>query len=447
MAFVNKSRARGSVWLRFLLGTFLVVASAACESAPAVGDSPYAKTLGRAIPKVEEATGLTFKTTPVLETRSKEEVREFVLKQLTSERAKTMLAGQEGVYKRLGLIPDSVDVGDLLQRLLEEQIVGYYDPKTKVLYVVEGGRPDLVDVTITHELVHALQDQYINIDSIQGAVDNADRQVSAQAVLEGQAVYAQLVASLGATGMRLGGWERARLAMRDGQSGMPIFSSAPMIIRESLLFPYTGGADFVHRFSLRRPTAELLGDMPVSTRQLLNDDSYFGAEEDSLIASSARPVPVLVTLPEPARGTVTFSNVFGEFETRLILYEYVRNEVQAGRAARGLAGDRYSYITLPSGNALVWASVWDNTIEAAEFVTAFNAWLKQRYPKIGTRDADDAEFVRWGVAADTVRNTFDARSVTVRVEQRDGRALVVIVDAPLGQADGLIDPSRITLDN
>ncbi len=447
MAFVKTSRARKTERLRILLSAALIMAGTACDSAPAVGDGPYAKTLGRAIPKVEAATGLTFKTTPVLETRTKAEVREFVLKQLTSERAQTMLAGQEGVYKRLGLIPDSVDVGDLLQRLLEEQIVGYYDPKTKVLYVVEGGRPELVDVTITHELVHALQDQYVNIDSIQAAVDNADRQVTAQAILEGQAVYAQLVASLGETGMRLGGWERARVAMRDGQSGMPIFSTAPMIIRESLLFPYTGGADFVYRFSNRRPQAELLSDMPVSTRQLLNDDSFFGPNEDSLIAPGARPEPVTVTLPEPSRGSVTFTNVFGELETRLILFEHVRNEVQAGSAARGLAGDRYAYITLPNGDALVWASVWDNTVEAAEFVTAFNSWLKDRYPRIGTRDEDGAAFVRWGVAADTVRNAFDARSVTVRVEQRDGRALVVIVDAPLGQADGLIDPARITLGN
>ena len=37
-----------------------LVLLAACESAPSVGDGPYAKTLGRAIPKVEEATGLKF---------------------------------------------------------------------------------------------------------------------------------------------------------------------------------------------------------------------------------------------------------------------------------------------------------------------------------------------------------------------------------------------------
>ena len=40
--------------------------------------------------------------------------------------------------------------------LLAEQIVGYYDPGTKVLYVVKGADPMMASVTVSHELVHAL---------------------------------------------------------------------------------------------------------------------------------------------------------------------------------------------------------------------------------------------------------------------------------------------------
>lgn len=428
-----------------LVAALSVALLAACESAPSVGDGPYAKVLGRAIPKVEQATGLTFKQPPVLETRSKAEVREFLLTQLTSERAATSLAGQERVYKVLGLIPKDTDLNALLRRLLEEQIVGYYDPATKVLYVVDDVRSDLVEITITHELVHALQDQYVNIDSIQAATHDADRQVAAQSVLEGQAVYAQLRASLGETGMRMGGWERARAAMRSGQEGMPVFANAPMVVRESLLFPYTGGADFIHRFTGRRPGDNVLDDFPISTRQLLSDGAYFGTGDTPATAAERR-IPRTVTLPAPARGSVAFSNVFGEFETRLIMYEYIPNELQAGRAAQGVDGDRYALIELPDGDALVWASVWDNAVEAAEFVDQYTEWLRKRHPRINSQDALDAPTRRYYAPPDSAKGRV-ARSVIVHVETREGTPLVVITDAPFRQADGLIDPKRIVIDD
>jgi hypothetical protein len=423
----------------------LLLTAGGCESAPAVGDGPYAKVLGRAIPKVEQATGLTFKETPVLQTRSKDEVREFLLRQLTSERAATTLAGQERVYKLLGLIPPTTDLNALLRRLLEEQIVGYYDPATKVLYVVDDVRSDLVEVTITHELVHALQDQYVNIDSIQKATDDADRQLAAQAILEGQAVYAQLRASMGENALRLGGWQRARTAMRDAQEGMPVFSNAPMVVRESLLFPYTGGADFMHRFGERRRSDNVLDDMPVSSRQLLSDGAYFGTG-DTPAGPAERLYPWKVTLPAPSRGRVVYNNVFGEFETRLILFEYIPNELQAGRAAQGVNGDRFALIELPEGDALVWASAWDNAVEAAEFVDQFTNWLRKRYARIGSNDAIDARTRTWYAPADTARGR-QARSVIVHVETRGSRPLVVITDAPYLKAAGLIDPARITIDD
>lgn len=410
----------------------------ACREKAPVGDGPYAALVADAVPKIEQQLGLTFKTPPRIESRSKDEVAKFVMQQLTSDRAKAQIDGQQSAYRVLGLMPDTMNLGALLQRLLEEQIIGYYDPATKVLYVVEGAPQALLQQTVTHELVHALQDQYVPIDSIQKSTDDADRQGSAQAILEGQAVFTQLLVDPNAGPMLKmpGGWDRIRDVIKDGQTGMPVFSSAPRAVREGLLFPYLGGADFVRRFIEQRPIGELLTDLPVSSRQILNDAAYFTTDK------SAREVPTTVTLPAPASGTVVYSNTFGEFETRLILVQHLKDEVLARRGAGGLDGDRFAVVRTAQGDALVWASVWDNTVDAADFLDLVADAVRLRY-----------ELPRQKVAAGTTQRRFDvvaskkhaARTVVISVEQRAGRPVVFFMDLPATVSTALIDPAKLTI--
>lgn len=397
-------------------------------------DGPYADIVNAAIPKLEDIVGLKFKTPPKVERRTKAEVRAFLMKQLTDEKSRKLLEGQAAVYRGLGLIPDTLDVSDLLQRLLEEQIVGYYDPATKVLYVVDGTPKALLTQTITHELVHALQDQYVKVDSIQGNVDDADRQSAAQAVLEGQAVYVQLAADPNAGPMlRMpGGWDRIRDVIKDGQTGMPVFASAPRVIREGLLFPYLGGADFTRRFMGKRNPAELLTDLPISTRQILNDDAYFTKRDTSLV----------VTLPAPNKGKITYSNTMGEFETRLALVQFLKDEVVARRAASGLHGDRAAVISTADGDVVVWASVWDTSIDAAEFYDQWSAAIGKRY-KVGA----------WDGPAGSVEKRFNIPAVgkqapriaLLKLLDIDGRPVVVYIDGPAAAGTSVINPAAITI--
>jgi hypothetical protein len=174
-----------------------LIVAAACSRGQDAGSGPYAREVADAIPRIEQATGLRFKTPPKLEVRTREQVRDFLLKQFDEATPATQLAGEEKAYKLLGLIPDTMNLRAFFLRVLSEQIVGYYDPKAKTLYVVNGADEQIVGITITHELVHALQDQYVNLDSIQKSGADNDRLAAAQALIEGEAQFEQVSIMLG----------------------------------------------------------------------------------------------------------------------------------------------------------------------------------------------------------------------------------------------------------
>lgn len=429
-----RSLRRASVGIAAL--TF-VAAACARDSG---GDGPYADLVGKYVPRIEQTVGLTFKQPPRIERRSKDEVRTFLVKQLSDSATRAQVAGQEAAYRVLGLLADTVHLAPLLQRLLEEQIVGYYDPKTKALYVVEGAPSAILEQTVSHELVHALQDQYLSIDSLQQASPgNADKQAAAQAILEGQAVFAQLRVDPNAGPMMKmpGGWDRIRDMMRESQGGMPVFASAPRVVREGLLFPYIGGADFVRRFIERRPEKDLLTDLPASTKQILNDRAYFAD------TPANRDAPTDVTLPPLRTGTATYANTFGEFETRLVLVQHLKDETIARNASSGLDGDRYQVVSLGGDTGLVWATVWDSPVDAADFLDALTDAMRRRYDLAKPSFPAGAATRRLDAPA---RGSRAARTVNLSLHQVGGRAVVVMSDAPIAAGVApLVDGARVTL--
>lgn len=399
--------------------------SAGCRRVPPEGDGPYAHEVASAIPRIERAMGVKFKTPPRVETRTRAQVREFVTREFERAEPRQDIAGEQAAYKVLGLIPADMDLTKFLTDLLTEQVIGYYDPATKVLYVVENAPEDVVGVTITHELVHALQDQYFNLDSLHRVRGDDDRQAAAQAIIEGGATFEQLSAMTGGeaiTARLPGGWERIREAIRDAQSSQPIFSSAPMVIQETLLFPYINGADFVRRFKEHRPGELPLHDLPVSTEQVMHDSAFFGPHRDD---------PTRVTLPR-VTGSI-YENDLGEFGTRLFLYQHLSDENAAIRGAKGWDGDRYVVAHAAGGDAVAWVSVWDDAVEAAEFVSALTDATSRRY-KVPVR-------------TDATGRTFTGASRTARITARviDGRNVVMYVDVPAGASPTLLDLAAVKI--
>ncbi len=414
-----------------LLPALLPALLAACGDRMRSPGDELARRVAEAVPGIEKATGLKFKTPPRYEARTRDQVREFLLRKLTEENPAQQLANEERALKLFGLIPDTLDLKKLFLSLYTEQIVGFYDPATKTLYVVQDAPKDLLGVTVSHELVHALQDQYIDLDSLYKANQpQADRQLAVQAVIEGQATYEQMSAMLGGDAniaARLpGGWDKVREMIRDAQGSMPVFATSPTVVQETLIFPYLSGAEFVRRFESERPGQDLLKDLPASTEQLLETKAFFGTPKDD---------PTIVTLPALRGATSDYDSQMGEFGTRILVYEHVKDQHIAFQAAQGWDGDRYALLRTPQGAGIAWVTVWDTPMDAAEFVDAMAESTLQRYGGTPAKSA----------AGDVRAYTGGGRSVAIRNAEIGGRLVVLWVDVPAGASTDVIDLKAVTL--
>jgi hypothetical protein len=165
--------------------------------------------------------------------------------------------------------------------------------------------------------------------------------------------------------------------------------------------------------------------MPVSTEQILNETAYFGVPRD---------MPTDVTLAGRPDSTA-HEEILGEFGTRLVLYQHLKDQTAAVGAAAGWDGDRYRVLRAGSGRGIVWVTVWDTALDAAQFVDAIGQAIGKRYRTGGP-----------SLSANGVRSyTGAGRTVVITPREVGGRNVVMYVDVPAGASPAVMDPSRISL--
>jgi hypothetical protein len=149
-------------------------------------------------------------------------------------------------------------------------------------------------------------------------------------------------------------------------------------------------------------------------------------------------------LPAPSVGTITYSNTMGEFETRLALVQHLKDEVLARRAAAGVDGDRVAVIKTPDGEAVVWATTWDDKIQAAEFFDQWSIAISKRY-KVGAWEGPAGSIEkRFNIPGNDKRKP---RIALLKLVTVSGRPVVVYVDGPAAAGASLINASAITVSN
>ncbi|MFT3921752.1 MAG: hypothetical protein QM778_04390 [Myxococcales bacterium] len=169
-------------------------------------------------------------------------------------------------YVALGLLDPKLDVRDLLESLMEEELIGYYDPKERLLAVRDDVARALGKVssandlewraTVVHELVHALQDQHLGLGAAMDVERTTDGDNAFGALVEGDATLAMLGYVAGKAGVTLQEVVRDRLQLQNSLGASPdritgALKAAPAIVREPLLFRYRSGALFAASLFLR----------------------------------------------------------------------------------------------------------------------------------------------------------------------------------------------------
>lgn len=364
------------LWLSLLL---------ACgdREAPQAGptDQALAALVDSVMPRLQVLAGLQKRADVRMQLQNRDSLRHYIEARLAEELPPQELAGIKATYVALGLMRADLDLPRLLLDLYTEQVVGYYDPDSKKLFVVAGADRETIRPVLVHELVHALQDQHTNLDSLIARERGNDRQTAAQSAIEGHATMV-MVAFLAEAQARgpvdprilpdIG--QQIRPALEEQNAQFPVFQRAPRVLREALLFPYAAGAAFVQKL-WARPLETGFGDpypaplgerLPSSTEQVMHPESRFLVERDE-------PTELRFTA---ASADLVRENTLGELETSIVLSEHLGPD--AARQAQGWDGDRYRLIRIGDRHVLIWYSIWDNSAAADGFANAYRRIARQR---------------------------------------------------------------------
>jgi hypothetical protein len=319
----------------------------------------------RVADRLERIRGLEFERVPDVRTISAEEAKDEGLEALDEEYPLARREADERILTLLGLLPEGSDLRELAGTIFGEEVAGFYDETTKEMTLVAGaGTGTEGEITLAHELTHALEDQHFDLEPESGL---DDERTAHTALVEGTATIA--MADYAARFLIPGDARRrdlldqlALVDLLESDSGLPPY------MQRSLIFPYSAGARFVDAIGTWGPAnAALRDEPPVSTEQILHPEKYRAGE---------RPLPVQPARPPGPEWEREAHGTIGEFDTA----ELVRTSdspVRATRAAAGWGGGRYELWERADRSVLALAWRWDTRRDAAEFAAALPRYVER----------------------------------------------------------------------
>jgi hypothetical protein len=332
---------------------------------------------------LSDITGWKVQRTVPAEILSKDNFRKMVEEGVKDAEGNKETRAAEIALKMFGLVPGDFNLARESGDLLAEQAAAFYDYKKKRLFVLDSNRTDNEQViALAHELAHALADQQHPLRKFIGDADGDEQSTARQSVIEGQATWlswAYLTKKAGGRGEVPRGL-LDRLADGAGASGddFPVFSQAPLYIRESLTFPYTEGMRFqdaVYRELGPAAFERVFRDPPRSTQHVMHPGTYLG---------SRMPMsPMLARLEDARRFRILADGDVGEFDYSVLLRQYI-GESEGREAATHWRGGVYRLYEHKQAKypVLAHSSEWDSPAAAQAFFDLYQRVLRAKWKKL-----------------------------------------------------------------
>ena len=367
--------------------------------ATAASAQPPARLFGQVdemVTELSQITGWKVERRVPSEMLSKEKFRKYVDSRMKESAGAEQVHAEETVLKMFGFVPPNFDLEKETVDLVSEQAAAYYDYTKKRLYILDSTQEGAEQrVALVHELAHALADQHHPLGKFlkKGSPDD-DAANARQAVMEGQATWLtwaymsehnggkaevapelmdQLTRSVGA----------------DGED-FPVFTNAPLYMKESLVFPYNEGLKFqdaiYHKLG-RAAFDQVFHRAPDSTQQILHPKAYFDQQEPVEVAPPA--LQMFLGRKEAKQFRLLLEGSLGEFDHSVLLRQYVNTKLGAEAASHWRGGSfRLFENKSEKFPVITYASDWDSPESAHRFFELYQRVMKGRSKRMEVEHRD-----------------------------------------------------------
>jgi hypothetical protein len=320
---------------------------------------------------------------PLMESlRSKQDIRDYIIRTMHEDSTDAERYADDRTLEAFGLIPKGFPLDSFMINSLTEQVAGLYDPKSKAFFIADWIPAAEQMPVMAHELTHALEDQWFNVDPwIKAALPNIDAEMARQAVSEGSALDAMVDYTMRDAKIDVRSMPDVGQFLQNTTAGTDPTedkNKMPPYIEDNLMFPYEAGSVFTQQF-LKAHSG--WGDLkllfqkpPVSTQQIMHPDLYLKGVVPEAVAMPSWPSLL------PANWKFLEENVMGEFFLKEILKQFLGAD-RAGELSPAWRGDRYAVFedTNTKNTLLVMRLSFDTEANSARFCGLYSEELELKY--------------------------------------------------------------------